>query len=67
MSQAYDPQTGETKMARCKFKAGDKVLFDGSVWVVVEWQPLNGIGGCYWIRNAKGENATAAVSELAAA
>lgn len=51
-------------MSRCKFTVGQKVIFDGAIWFVAEWQPLNGIGGCYALRNDFGESATATVGEL---
>lgn len=38
---------------------GSKVKLWGSTWRVVEWQPENGKGGAYWLRNSKGEDAVA--------
>lgn len=31
---------------------------------VIEWQPTNGIGGCYWLIDGKGRSITADHDEL---
>lgn len=43
---------------------GTMVTWAGSRWKVVEWQPENGIGGAYWLRNRRGEDAVAGPEEI---
>ena len=43
---------------------GTVVRWGGERWKVVEWQPHNGIGGSYWLRNAKGESGVAGHDEV---
>jgi hypothetical protein len=45
-------------------KPGTKVTWAGKRWTVVEWQPHNGIGGSYWLQNAKGETGVAGPGEV---
>lgn len=47
-------------------KPGAKVRWtpSGDAYSVVEWQPENGIGGAYWLKNAKGESAVASPDEV---
>lgn len=47
-----------------RLKPGTMVTWGGSRWKVVEWQPENGIGGAYWLRNRKGEDAVAGPDEI---
>jgi hypothetical protein len=44
--------------------AGTLVAWAGSRYRVVEWQPHNGIGGAYWLKNSKGESAVAGADEV---
>lgn len=47
-------------------KAGTKVRCKGGsgVYTVVEWQPHNGIGGSYWLRDSQGGNVVAGPREV---
>lgn len=45
-------------------KPGTKVTWAGRRWTVVEWQPHNGIGGAYWLQNAKGQDGVAGPDEV---
>lgn len=47
-----------------RFAPGTAVLWGRSRWKVVEWQPDNGIGGSYWLRNAKGKDGVAGPDEV---
>lgn len=47
-----------------RLKSGTVVTWAGSRWKVVEWQPTNGVGGSYWLRNANGDNAVAGPDEV---
>lgn len=44
--------------------AGTDVTWCGEPWKVAEWQPHNGIGGCYHLINAAGQSATASPDEI---
>lgn len=44
--------------------AGTDVTWCGEPWKVAEWQPHNGIGGCYHLVNAAGQSATASPDEI---
>lgn len=44
--------------------AGTSVTWCGESWEVVEWQPHNGIGGCYHLQNSAGQSATADPDEI---
>lgn len=43
---------------------GTAVRWGGRRWTVVEWQPHNGVGGAYWLRNQKGEDGVAGPEEV---
>jgi hypothetical protein len=64
------PKAKKTKVTMQKsadrLKPGTAVRWNGSRWKVVEWQPHNGIGGSYWLRNAKGESGVAGPEEVKA-
>lgn len=45
-------------------RPGTKVTWAGRRWTVVEWQPHNGIGGAYWLQNAKGQDGVAGPEEV---
>jgi hypothetical protein len=48
-----------------RLKPGTMVRWaGGGRWRVIEWQPHNGIGGAYWLRNQKGEDAVAGPEEV---
>jgi hypothetical protein len=49
-----------------RLKPGTVVRWAGGRWKVVEWQPHNGVGGAYWLRNAKGEDGVAGPEEVMA-
>jgi hypothetical protein len=66
-SLAVDEELIAKALAPIKsFKAGEKVLFDGSEYTVVEWQPTNG-SGCYWLRDQDGNSATATEFDISPA
>jgi hypothetical protein len=44
--------------------AGTEVTWCGEQWEVAEWQPHNGIGGCYHLVNDAGQSATASPDEI---
>lgn len=46
--------------------AGTSVTWCGEPWEVVEWQPHNGFGGCYHLKNSAGQSATATPDEITA-
>lgn len=50
-----------------RLKPGTMVLWAGSRWKVVEWQPHNGVGGAYWLRNQKGQDGVAGPEEVTVA
>lgn len=54
----------EGKASTPRHKPGTAVTWAGKKWTVVEWQPQNGIGGSYWLRNAKGQSAVAGPEEV---
>lgn len=47
-----------------RLKPGTAVRWAGGLWRVVEWQPHNGIGGAYWLKNKKGESGVAGPEEI---
>jgi hypothetical protein len=61
LNTAFDFGIGEEAG---RLKPGAAVTWAGSRWKVVEWQPTNGVGGSYWLRNAKGDDAVAGPDEV---
>jgi hypothetical protein len=47
-----------------RLKPGTTVRWAGGLWRVVEWQPHNGVGGAYWLKNKKNENGVAGPEEI---
>lgn len=55
---------GEGKASEPVLKPGTPVRWAGGEWKVVEWQPENGVGGSYWLKNRRGDSGVAGPREV---